>query len=263
MLVSCQIRSVFSCEDSLLLYLSRFPFFDEALKLRLNPTSSWRLLPMLFTLAQMGAYHKAIKISTKHLAEKSDISQQTASRHLIELSRIGWIKRSVTPRGCLIKLTESGKQPLKDLYSKMKVLIETAHPLSVMIEGIVFSGLGEGAYYVKQEGYQKQFIEKLGFRPFPGTLNVNLASEHDAETRRELENYPAIEIAGFETESRTFGPVKCYPILINNKAKGAVIFALRSHYDVSVLEIIAHQHLRTHLRIKDNDKLHLEIFTMP
>jgi riboflavin kinase len=218
---------------------------------------------MLYKLAEMGAYHRTVKASTQYLAEKTGISQQTASRHLIELDSLGWIQRSITPEGCLIKLTDAGKAQLKNLYSKLKIIVEAAHPLSVTLEGVVFSGLGEGAYYIKQDGYRKQFIEKLGFDPYPGTLNVKLASDYDIKTRQELESYPAIEIEGFKNESRTFGPVKCYPTLINNKAKGALIFAFRTHYDSSVLEIIAPQYLRNQLKIKDGQKVKLEIFTMP
>ena len=55
----------------------------------------------------------------------------------------------------------------------------------------------------------------------------------------EIEAYPAIEVTGFKNEDRTFGLVKCYPAVIDNKVKGALVTAMRSHYDVSVLEIIA------------------------
>jgi riboflavin kinase len=218
---------------------------------------------MLLKLAEMGAYHRTIKASTQYLAEKTGISQQTASRQLIELDHLGWIKRSVSPEGCLIKLTEAGQMQLKDVYGKLKIIVEAAVPLSVTLEGEVFSGLGEGAYYIKQDGYRKQFIEKLGFDPYPGTLNVKLTADYDIKTRQELESYPAIELEGFKDESRSFGPVKCYPALINNKAKGAWIFAFRTHYDSSVMEIIAPQYLRNQLKIEDGQRVKVEVFTMP
>ncbi len=218
---------------------------------------------MLYKLAEMGAFHRTVKISTQYLAEKTGVSQQTASRQLIDLDNIGWIQRSMTAEGCLIKLTEVGKTQLKNIYSRLMTIIEAAHPLSVTLEGVVFSGLGEGAYYVNQDGYRKQFIEKLGFDPYPGTLNIKLTTNYDMKTRQELEGYPAIEVEGFKNESRTFGPVKCYPTLINNKAKGALLFALRTHYDSSVLEIISPQYLRNQLKIRDGQKVKLEVFAMP
>jgi riboflavin kinase len=57
--------------------------------------------------------------------------------------------------------------------------------------------------------------------------------------------------------------VKCYPATIDNKVKGALIFALRSHYDVSVLEVIAPLCLRKKLNLKDGHKVKVEVFTLP
>ena len=77
---------------------------------------------MLLKLAEMGAYKRTAKISTEYLAKKLGISQQTASRYLIELERKGWIQRKVTPDGSLIKIEEAGALELQKLYSNLKVL---------------------------------------------------------------------------------------------------------------------------------------------
>jgi len=224
---------------------------------------SWKLFFTLYRLAELGACSRTVKVSTEYLAEKIEASQQTASRHLINLEKKGWIKRTITPEGCLTKITDSGKAELKKLYSDLRLIFEAEYPPSVTLEGILFSGLGEGAYYVTKEGYRKQFMEKLGFDPYPGTLNLKLTTEYDVKTRSELEAYPAIEIQGFKDESRTFGSVKCYPAIINNKVKGAVVYALRSHYNASVLEIIAPVFLRSRLKLKDGNKVKVEILTPP
>jgi len=39
--------------------------------------------------------------------------------------------------------------------------------------------------------------------------------------------------------------VRCYPTIIETKVKGALISALRSHYDISVIEVIAPVFLRS------------------
>jgi riboflavin kinase len=211
----------------------------------------------------MGAHRRTAKISTEFLARKLNISQQSASRHLIELERKGWIKRSITPEGCLIMITDSGIAEMKKLYSNLRFLMEAAYPPSITLEGVVFTGLGEGAYYVTRDHYRKQFIEKLGFDPYPGTLNLKLTSEYDIKTRSELEAYPAIEVEGFKSEDRTFGPVKCYPAIIENKVKGALVSALRCHYNSSVIEVIAPLCLRRHLTLKDGHKVKVEVLTLP
>jgi riboflavin kinase, archaea type len=224
---------------------------------------AWQHIYMLLKLAEMGAYRRIAKISTEFLAEKLGISQQTASRYLIELERKGWITRNITQEGSLIKIDEQGSQELLKLYSNLKVLVEKTYPPSVTLEGTVFTGLGEGAYYIGRESYRKQFAEKLGFDPYPGTLNLKLATDYDVKTRMELEAYPAIEVSGFSNEDRTFGLVKCYPAIIDNKVKGALITATRSHYGVSVLEIIAPVCLRKSLNVKDGCKVKVEVFTSP
>ena len=223
----------------------------------------WQHLRTLLKLAEMGAHRRTAKISTEYLAAKLEISQQTASRHLIELERKKWIQRTITPEGSLIKIAEAGRKKIQQLYSNLRFLIEATYPPSVTLEGTVFTGLGEGAYYISKDIYRKQFIEKLGFDPYPGTLNLKLTTDYDLKTRTELETYPAIEIEGFKNENRTFGVVKCYPAMIDNKAKGALVLALRSHYDTSVLEVIASVCLRKQLSLKDGLKVKVEVFILP
>ncbi|MCL1970366.1 MAG: DUF120 domain-containing protein [Candidatus Bathyarchaeota archaeon] len=221
----------------------------------------WQHVYMLLKLSELGAYRRITKVSTEFLAEKLGVSQQTASRYIIVLERKGWIERNITPEGSLLKVSELGIRELFKLYSNLKSVIETTFPPTVTLEGTVFTGLGEGAYYISKEKYLMQLIEKLGFEPYQGTLNLKLNSDYDIKTRMELEVYPAIEIEGFKNTDRSFGLVKCYPVIINNKVNGALLIATRSHYDVSVLEIIAPVSLRKQLKLKDGNKVKIEVFT--
>jgi riboflavin kinase len=218
---------------------------------------------MVLKLSEMGAYRRVTKVSTKFLAEKLGISQQTASRYLIELEHKGWIKRDITPEGSLVKIDDVGICELLKLYSNLKGVVETVYPPSVTLEGTVFTGLGEGAYYISRENYRKQIAEKFGFEPYKGTLNLKLSSDYDLKTRMEIEAYPAIEVEGFKNTDRSYGLVKCYPAVIDNKVKGAIVIATRSHYDVSVLEIIAPIYLRKQLNLKDGHKVKVEVSTSP
>ncbi len=145
------------------------------------------------------------------------------------------------------------------MQSSLRILIEVTKPTVLTFEGTVFSGLGEGAYYLSNESYRKQFIEKLGFDPYPGTLNLRLSTDYDLETRKDLDSYPSIAIEGFTTENRTFGCVKCYRVRVNDKINGALAFALRGHYDLSVLEVVAPVCLRKELNLKDGDKVKVDV----
>jgi len=218
---------------------------------------------VLYKLAELGALDRTVKISTNFLAEKLNLSQQTVSRYLIDLERKGWIKRTATREGSLIRLTELGDSQLRTVRSALNSIFEKKRPLSIIIEGAVFTGLGEGAYYVTRKPYREQFIKKLGFDPYPGTLNLKLTSPYDAQLRRELEAYQGIEIAGFKNKNRTYGPVKCFPARINGKEKGAVVLALRTHYDSSVIEVIAPRCLRKVLKLRDGNKVKVEVFLEP
>jgi len=214
----------------------------------------------VYRLAEMGAQSRLVKISTKDLAERLSVSQQTASRHLIELEKLGLIERQITARGELVRITGRGSEEIRRIYLSLHSLSEAGAPTVISIEGVVFTGLGEGAYYISQKGYRKQIVDKLGFDPYPGTLNLKLTSNIDLRTRGELDAYPAIEIKGFKDRLRTFGPAKCYRAIINDEVKGAVITAMRSHYDTSIIEVIAPTYLRNRLKLRDGDKVKVKIF---
>jgi len=120
------------------------------------------------------------------------------------------------------------------------------------LEGEVFSGLGEGAYYVSRPVYMRQFREKLGFTPFPGTLNVRLRKKH-LKDRSLMESIGCIEIEGFRNGTRSFGAGRCYRVLVNGEAEAFVVVALRGHYGEDVLEILAPANLRKRLKLEDGD----------
>ena len=174
-----------------------------------------------------------------------------------------------------VKVIENG---LESIIKTCQHKIKELHPINtdaklkkydfykgtiLTLEGVIFTGMGEGAYYITRAHYRKQFIEKLGFDPYPGTLNLKLTTDYDIKTSSEHEAYPAIEIEGFQDEHRTFGYVKCYPAKVENRVKGALISALRSHYDNSVIEVIAPVFLRKRLKLKDGYKVKVEILTLP
>jgi len=214
---------------------------------------------ILIKLAELGAHKRPIKISTEYLANNLRFSQQTASRHLIEIEQNKWIQRKITSEGSQIKITTKGLENLSKLRTILGRLIKIDPPTVLILEGTVFTGLGEGAYYISRDFYKKQFIKKLGFEPYHGTLNLKLSKDLDLNIRKELDSYPAIDINGFTSENRTFGLVKCYNVRINDKINGALVFALRGHYDMSVLEIIAPVCLRKQLNLKEGQKVKVEI----
>lgn len=218
---------------------------------------------MIYKLAEMGALNSPIKTSTTSLSRVLKTSQQTVSRWLIKLEREGFISRNILSggQGEYILLREPARKILVKAYLSLKVAFEDIKlDRGFEFIGKVFTGLMEGGYYVSRKGYLKQFVQKLGFKPYPGTLNLKLVTP---PSRIFLEYYAPIYIEGFKTSKRTYGPARCYPAIIEDLIKGAVIVAERTHYDHTVIELLAPVNLRKELSLKDGDKVKVKILARP
>ncbi|MBS7642258.1 MAG: DUF120 domain-containing protein [Candidatus Bathyarchaeia archaeon] len=208
----------------------------------------------LIKLIELGAHRGFIEISTRRLGSTLGLSQQSASRLLRKLEAEGLIERNRELRGSRVKVTMEGFVPLIDLYNLLKNILEK--PSALVFRGIVFSGLGEGAYYVRI--YSKLFLEKLGFIPYPGTLNLKLKSLDDIKVARSILMFPAIEIKGFSNGSRSYGDVKCYRAYIRSE-EVYIVFPERTHYRNDVVEVISAENIREKLRLRDGDIVDVEV----
>jgi riboflavin kinase len=206
----------------------------------------------LYSILTLGGGKAPVKVSTTELSHALGGSQQSASRHLQLLDEMGLIQRRVDPDGSFITITEAGISALDEVLQELKIHLEGEGSEVFVFEGTVASGLYEGAYYISREGYRAQIREKLGFDPFPGTLNVKIKPE-DFEKRRRLEKHPSAGLEGFKDGERSFGACKCYPLLINDEVKGALIVADRTLHDLSTMEIVSQAYLRRHFGLSDGD----------
>ena len=211
----------------------------------------------LYKLAEMGAHTRSLPVSTGLLARGLGVSQQTASRRLIEMERKGLIVRSLDRRTQKVKITREGSSSLSGMYRVLKPIFETAKRELVMT-AVLFSGLSEGSYYMGMEGYRKQFRSKLGFDPFPGTLNLRVTND-SMDERRELNGYPSLSIEEFADRERTYGGARCYRAIVNQKIQGAIVVPIRAHYGEDVIEIISPENLRRRLRLKDGDFVNVRV----
>lgn len=211
-------------------------------------------------LLQRGAHYNYIVITTSDLGKDIKRSQQAASRHLLDLENAGYIERLRKGQTFRIKITNRGYSEIESLYSTLKSAIESI-PFSIDFEGTVVSGMGEGAYYMSLDGYRKQFKDKLGFEPYPGTLNVKLIDQIFMNARREIGRYPSVFINGFSDNMRTYGWVKCYKANINKGAvnNAAALVLERTHYDDSMLEIIAPICLKEAIGIQNGDRISIKV----
>jgi riboflavin kinase len=211
-------------------------------------------------LLAKGARHNFIEVTTTELGKNIGRSQQAASKHLLDLENSGYIERAKKGQKFAVRVTDKGYSEIQNLFSSIKTALESA-PATVDFEGNVVSGMGEGAYYMSLEGYRKQFKEKLGYEPYPGTLNVRLTDPIFMNARRELGKHQSIFIDGFSDGTRTYGWVKCYRAVINDGAvnDAAVLVLERTHYDDSMLEVIAPASIKQATGIKNGDRVKVQV----
>ena len=212
----------------------------------------------LYSLLNLGAGSRQVRVSTTELSAVLGVSQQSASRHLMLLERMELVSRRIDADGSLIRITEGGLRALNEVFYGLRRHLEGGEVEAFVFEGVVFSGLYEGAYYIGKREYQDQIREKLGFDPYPGTLNLRLR-EADVERRRRLERLPAVVIEGFKDRERAFGSGRCYPAVVNDDVEGALIVAERTTYDLSVMEIVSPIYLRRHFGLEDGDTVKVSI----
>src|SRR3989338_4651590 len=119
----------------------------------------------------------------------------------------------------------------------------------MVFEGFVTSGLGKGAVFMSIDYYKKNVEEKLGFDPYPGTLNLNIGKSAASLLKKLI----PIRIEGFKKGSRSFGGAGCYKIRINS-ISGSIIVPDLAENEENIIEIIAPVNLKSELKIKDGYK---------
>lgn len=211
-------------------------------------------LELLKLLAARGADRSAVSLSSREIGELLGVSQQTADNYLVDLAELGLINRTLGERKPRLRLTPAGVDRLRGEYRELQRIFESPGPLK--LRGLVVSGLGEGRYYLSKPGYVAQFESKLGYTPFPGTLNVRLPRD-EATVVAELKKVPGIVIGGFEAEGRSFGGAHCHVARVAGHTCHLII-PDRTHY-TDVLEFIAPVNLRLALKLKDQSEVAIEV----
>jgi riboflavin kinase, archaea type len=217
----------------------------------------------LITLTELlskGAKNNFVSITTSSLGKNIRKSQQAASKHLLELEHGGFIQRIMSGRKISVKLTQKGYDQIVDIHNMLKTSLESG-PSGIVLEGSLMAGMGEGAYYMSLKGYTKQFGPKIGYMPFPGTLNIKIDKKEHVEALRQIGNMEGVLIDGFSDGKRTYGWVKCYSCTLNGKIRCHLILLERTHHDLSVAELISDVEIRKKLKLRNGDRV--EINVMP
>ena len=206
-------------------------------------------LTLLKHVALAGGLQGQAELSTTELARRYRESPSAVARRLSELVNGGLLARDLRGQVQRLRVTRKGETVLAHEFRDYCDLFATHRYRG--IRGRLVSGLGEGQYYISQPGYTRQFAKKLGFEPFPSTLNLHLDLPF-------IEPKGSIRVEGFVNSERTFGAVRCYPALVGD-VPAVIIRPERTHYPDDVLEVIAPENLRQRLGLKDGDLIEMEL----
>lgn len=120
----------------------------------------------------------------------------------------------------------------------------------------IVSGVGQGAFFTQLDWFQLQCRDKLGFKPYAGTLNLEI-SDDDAPVVAALEQKAEIEFIPPDSE---FCSGKAFPVVIDGIRAAVVIPAeeVRVH-GKNIIEVIAGQRLKDVLKVDDGDSVVVKI----
>lgn len=119
------------------------------------------------------------------------------------------------------------------------------------IHGTVADGVGEGRGFTQLGWVRDQFRTRLGFDPYPGTLNVRV---QDASALDEWRTGPSISI---EPGAPGFCASRCYPIRIGGIAAAWIVPEVAG-YPRDLIEIMAPVSLRETLNLNTGDAVLIE-----
>jgi riboflavin kinase len=209
-------------------------------------------------LLSKGAKHNFVTVTTTSLGKGIKKSQQAASKHLLELENNQFIERIISGRNISVKITPKGFSEMVKLSTILQKSLDSS-PSHVDLQGTLVSGMGEGAYYMSLKGYTNQFKSKIGYVPFPGTLNVRLDKKVHQEAIKQFESLEGITVKSFSDGKRTYGWVKCFPAKLNNSINCQLIILERTHHDDSIIELISKICIRKSGKLKDGSKVTIKI----
>ncbi len=217
-------------------------------------------LATLKQLALDGGLGRPVHVSCSELSGKLGVSAQTVSRRLRELEETDHVSRQLVDDGQNVSITEKGESVLHGEYYEYRRLFAAGDEPT--LAGTVTDGMGEGKHYISLDGYQRQFEARLGYEPFPGTLNVAVGD--DTPHRDRLQTMAdGVRIDEWSDEERTYGAATCYPVTVEagegEFSPAHILVPDRTHHDERIVEVIAPVELRAELAIDAGSEVILRV----
>lgn len=128
-------------------------------------------------------------------------------------------------------------------------------PTAIRTQGVVSSGLGEGAGFTSLPWFAEQAVIKLGYTPFPGTFNLRMDGAQWQLARARMAQSGGI---AFEPPAG-FCRAKCFPVELPEGLSATAVVPEVDGYPVDKLELLAAVSVRDHLALRDGDALRLTL----
>lgn len=120
------------------------------------------------------------------------------------------------------------------------------------LTGRVISGVQKASFFTQLDWVQEQCLEKLGFRPYPGTLNLSMEIlEKGLPTVKELRKQAGLKLI---PPDPNFCAATVLPVYLGG-VKGAIVVPAEdvNVHGKQILEVLAPLRLRDSLGVKDGD----------
>ena len=122
------------------------------------------------------------------------------------------------------------------------------------LKGTIVSGVKQGVFFTQLDWFQEQCLEKLGYTPYPGTLNIEISVE-DIPGVAVIEQEAEIE---FIPPDSTYCSGRAYPIDIEG-IRAAIIMPAKEVrvHGKNIIEVISEVNLKDALNADDGDSVEL------
>jgi CTP-dependent riboflavin kinase len=120
------------------------------------------------------------------------------------------------------------------------------------IRGIVCEGEGEARGFTQLDWVRAQFRHKLGFDPYPGTLNLQI---ENAGALARWRMQPGISIE----PSPGYCAAKCFRVQLNGQVSAAWIIPTVPGYPEDIVELMAPVLLREALNLRNGDTVSIQV----
>ena len=156
----------------------------------------------------------------------------------------------------MIRVTDFEILSIEEHKDEIKIRLKK----NMTLCGKIVSGVRQGAFFTQLDWFQEQCLEQLGFKPYAGTLNLEISTD-DVPKIEALEKEAEIE---FIPPDSTFCSGKAHPVMLEG-IRAAIVFPaaeVRVH-GKNVIEIISDLKLKDALKVDDGNFVTLTIAAHP